>query len=68
MILRQTAVLLGLILQVLFVYFLTPLCCLSTGRKVVETTPTFLSPLGTESSKMVLRDEQLLLECIAAGL
>ncbi|XP_074528940.1 neurofascin homolog (chicken) a isoform X5 [Halichoeres trimaculatus] len=38
------------------------------GRKVVETTPTFLSPLGTESSKMVLRDEQLLLECIAAGL
>ncbi|XP_074529042.1 neurofascin homolog (chicken) a isoform X17 [Halichoeres trimaculatus] len=39
-----------------------------TSRKVVETTPTFLSPLGTESSKMVLRDEQLLLECIAAGL
>ncbi|XP_041638598.1 neurofascin homolog (chicken) a isoform X2 [Cheilinus undulatus] len=38
------------------------------GRKVAETTPTFLSPTGTESSKMVLRDEQLLLECIAAGL
>ncbi|XP_034551040.1 neurofascin homolog (chicken) a [Notolabrus celidotus] len=38
------------------------------GRKVVESMPTFLSPLGTESSKMVLRDEQLLLECIAAGL
>nr|XP_057934886.1 neurofascin homolog (chicken) a isoform X11 [Doryrhamphus excisus] len=38
------------------------------GRKVSESTPTFLSPLGTESSKMVLRDEQLLLECIAAGL
>ncbi|XP_060897537.1 neurofascin homolog (chicken) a isoform X8 [Labrus mixtus] len=38
------------------------------GRKVAETTPTFLSPLGTESSKMVLRDEELLLECIAAGL
>ncbi|XP_077582408.1 neurofascin homolog (chicken) a isoform X4 [Stigmatopora nigra] len=38
------------------------------GRKVPESTPTFLSPLGSESSKMVLRDEQLLLECIAAGL
>uniref|UniRef100_A0A7N8XR74 Neural cell adhesion molecule L1 n=1 Tax=Mastacembelus armatus TaxID=205130 RepID=A0A7N8XR74_9TELE len=32
------------------------------------STPTFLSPSGGESSKMVLRDEQLLLECIAAGL
>ncbi|KAM3621056.1 uncharacterized protein V6R79_005407 [Siganus canaliculatus] len=39
-----------------------------TSRKVAESTPTFLSPTGTESSKMVLRDEQLLLECIAAGL
>ncbi|XP_071351347.1 neurofascin homolog (chicken) a isoform X3 [Trachinotus anak] len=38
------------------------------GRKVAETTPTFLSPSGSESSKMVLRDEKLLLECIAAGL
>ncbi|XP_056251986.1 neurofascin homolog (chicken) a isoform X9 [Seriola aureovittata] len=38
------------------------------GRKVAETTPTFLSPSGSESSKMVLRDESLLLECIAAGL
>uniref|UniRef100_A0A672IRD1 Neurofascin homolog (chicken) a n=1 Tax=Salarias fasciatus TaxID=181472 RepID=A0A672IRD1_SALFA len=33
-----------------------------------ESTPTFLSPSGTESAKMVLRDEQLQLECIAAGL
>ncbi|KAM8915906.1 neurofascin homolog (chicken) a isoform 12-T24 [Spinachia spinachia] len=39
-----------------------------TSRKVAESTPTFLSPSGAESSKMVLRDEQLLLECIAAGL
>ncbi|XP_040891001.1 neurofascin homolog (chicken) a isoform X1 [Toxotes jaculatrix] len=39
-----------------------------TSRKVAESTPTFLSPPGTESSKMVLREEQLLLECIAAGL
>ncbi|XP_061730506.1 neurofascin homolog (chicken) a isoform X4 [Nerophis ophidion] len=39
-----------------------------TSRKVSESTPTFLLPLGSESSKMVLRDEQLLLECIAAGL
>ncbi|XP_070405223.1 neurofascin homolog (chicken) a isoform X11 [Nothobranchius furzeri] len=38
------------------------------GRKAVESTPSFLSPSGSESSKMVLRDEQLLLECIAAGL
>ncbi|XP_044205092.1 neurofascin homolog (chicken) a isoform X8 [Thunnus albacares] len=38
------------------------------GRKVAESTPTFLSPSGSESSKMVLRDEHLLLECIAAGL
>ncbi|XP_034081700.1 neurofascin homolog (chicken) a isoform X24 [Gymnodraco acuticeps] len=38
------------------------------GRKLAESTPTFLSPSGSESSKMVLRDEQLLLECIAAGL
>uniref|UniRef100_A0A671UVJ4 Neurofascin homolog (chicken) a n=1 Tax=Sparus aurata TaxID=8175 RepID=A0A671UVJ4_SPAAU len=38
------------------------------GRRVAESTPTFLSPSGSESSKMVLRDEQLLLECIAAGL
>uniref|UniRef100_A0A3B4YKA8 Neural cell adhesion molecule L1 n=1 Tax=Seriola lalandi dorsalis TaxID=1841481 RepID=A0A3B4YKA8_SERLL len=38
------------------------------SRKVAETTPTFLSPSGSESSKMVLRDESLLLECIAAGL
>ncbi|XP_041835722.1 neurofascin homolog (chicken) a isoform X8 [Melanotaenia boesemani] len=39
-----------------------------TSRKVAETTPTFLSPTGRESSKMVLRDEKLQLECIAAGL
>ncbi|XP_077428346.1 neurofascin homolog (chicken) a isoform X14 [Vanacampus margaritifer] len=39
-----------------------------TSRKVAESTPTFLSPVGSESSKMVLRDEQLMLECIAAGL
>ncbi|XP_054883250.1 neurofascin homolog (chicken) a isoform X19 [Poeciliopsis prolifica] len=39
-----------------------------TSRKVAETPPSFLSPEGSGSSKMVLRDEQLLLECIAAGL
>ncbi|CAL8341107.1 unnamed protein product [Lota lota] len=38
------------------------------GRKVPESMPTFLSPSGSESSKMVLRGQQLLLECIAAGL
>uniref|UniRef100_A0A3Q2UJP8 Neural cell adhesion molecule L1 n=1 Tax=Fundulus heteroclitus TaxID=8078 RepID=A0A3Q2UJP8_FUNHE len=46
--------------------FLHPL--LSLCRKVAEFPPTFLSPSGSESVKMVLRDEQLLLECIAAGL
>ncbi|XP_036387188.1 neurofascin homolog (chicken) a isoform X16 [Megalops cyprinoides] len=38
-----------------------------TTRGVAETTPTFLAPSGTVSSKMVLRGEELLLECIAAG-
>lgn len=51
-----------------YVIVLTPPCSSSAGRRVAESTPTFLSPSGSESSKMVLRDEQLLLECIAAGL
>ncbi|XP_048878431.1 neurofascin homolog (chicken) a isoform X16 [Brienomyrus brachyistius] len=38
-----------------------------TTRGVAETTPTFLSPTGSSSSKMVLRGEELLLECIGAG-
>ncbi|XP_043107749.1 neurofascin homolog (chicken) a isoform X18 [Puntigrus tetrazona] len=38
-----------------------------TTRNVPETQPTFLSPRGLSSSKIVLRGEQLLLECIAAG-
>ncbi|XP_058230145.1 neurofascin homolog (chicken) a isoform X14 [Hemibagrus wyckioides] len=37
------------------------------ARNIQESTPTFLSPSGTSSSKMVLRGEDLLLECIAAG-
>ncbi|XP_043107747.1 neurofascin homolog (chicken) a isoform X16 [Puntigrus tetrazona] len=37
------------------------------ARNVPETQPTFLSPRGLSSSKIVLRGEQLLLECIAAG-
>ncbi|XP_077059521.1 neurofascin homolog (chicken) a isoform X6 [Siphateles boraxobius] len=36
-------------------------------RNVPETQPTFLSPKGLASSKIVLRGEQLLLECIGAG-
>uniref|UniRef100_A0A667Y8S2 Neurofascin homolog (chicken) a n=1 Tax=Myripristis murdjan TaxID=586833 RepID=A0A667Y8S2_9TELE len=39
-----------------------------TSRKVAETAPSFLSPSGSESFKMVLRGDKLLLECIAAGL
>ncbi|XP_065097435.1 neurofascin homolog (chicken) a isoform X24 [Paramisgurnus dabryanus] len=38
-----------------------------TIRNVPETQPSFLSPKDGSSSKMVLRGEQLLLECIAAG-
>ncbi|XP_048873643.1 neurofascin-like isoform X1 [Brienomyrus brachyistius] len=38
-----------------------------TTRNVAEKVPSFLSPRGTVSSKVVLRGEQLLLKCIAAG-
>ncbi|KAB5536962.1 hypothetical protein PHYPO_G00113330 [Pangasianodon hypophthalmus] len=38
-----------------------------TTRNIQESTPTFLSPVGISSTKMVLRGEELLLECIAAG-
>ncbi|XP_073771532.1 neurofascin homolog (chicken) a isoform X31 [Danio rerio] len=38
-----------------------------TMRNIPETQPTFLSPTGLSSTKMVLRGEELLLECIAAG-
>ncbi|XP_072521577.1 neurofascin homolog (chicken) a isoform X11 [Salminus brasiliensis] len=37
------------------------------ARNIPETAPSFLSPSGLHSSKMVLRGEELLLECIAAG-
>ncbi|XP_069489231.1 neurofascin isoform X9 [Ambystoma mexicanum] len=38
-----------------------------SARGVVEKTPAFMVPSGTSSSKMVLRGEDLLLECIASG-
>ncbi|XP_068125711.1 neurofascin isoform X17 [Hyperolius riggenbachi] len=38
-----------------------------TTRGVAERTPTFQLPTGTSSTKLVLRDEDLLLECIASG-
>ncbi|XP_072280968.1 neurofascin isoform X18 [Pyxicephalus adspersus] len=37
------------------------------ARGVPERIPTFLLPTGTSSTKLVLRDEDLLLECIASG-
>ncbi|XP_066526712.1 neurofascin homolog (chicken) a isoform X2 [Hoplias malabaricus] len=37
------------------------------ARRIPETAPSFLSPSGLQSSEMVLRGEELLLECIAAG-
>ncbi|XP_073682341.1 neurofascin homolog (chicken) a isoform X2 [Garra rufa] len=40
---------------------------LYSARNVPEVQPMFLSPKGLSSSKTVLRGEQLLLECIAAG-
>uniref|UniRef100_A0A674MDB3 Neurofascin homolog (chicken) a n=1 Tax=Takifugu rubripes TaxID=31033 RepID=A0A674MDB3_TAKRU len=39
-----------------------------TSRKLPQSMPTLLSPVGSQSSKMVLRGQELLLECIAAGL
>uniref|UniRef100_A0A674MYH8 Neural cell adhesion molecule L1 n=1 Tax=Takifugu rubripes TaxID=31033 RepID=A0A674MYH8_TAKRU len=36
--------------------------------RVCFSMPTLLSPVGSQSSKMVLRGQELLLECIAAGL
>uniref|UniRef100_A0A674BQZ6 Neurofascin n=1 Tax=Salmo trutta TaxID=8032 RepID=A0A674BQZ6_SALTR len=37
------------------------------ARMVSEAAPTFLSPAGRSSSQTVLQGEELLLECIAAG-
>uniref|UniRef100_A0A668UKT1 Neurofascin n=1 Tax=Oreochromis aureus TaxID=47969 RepID=A0A668UKT1_OREAU len=39
-----------------------------TTRAVVEAAPTWLSPTGSSSSILVLQGEELLLECIAAGM
>uniref|UniRef100_A0A8C8A588 Neurofascin n=1 Tax=Oryzias sinensis TaxID=183150 RepID=A0A8C8A588_9TELE len=36
-------------------------------RSIAEAAPTWLSPKGSSSSKLVLQGEELLLECIAAG-
>ncbi|XP_075897873.1 neurofascin [Nelusetta ayraudi] len=38
-----------------------------TTRSVVEAAPTWLSPTGKSSTMLVLQGEELLLECIAAG-
>uniref|UniRef100_A0A5F8GN50 Neurofascin n=1 Tax=Monodelphis domestica TaxID=13616 RepID=A0A5F8GN50_MONDO len=38
-----------------------------SARGVAERTPSFMYPLGTSSSQMVLRGMDLLLECIASG-
>ncbi|XP_061488179.1 neurofascin isoform X5 [Rhineura floridana] len=38
-----------------------------TTRGITERHPSFMYPLGTSSSQMVLRGENLLLECIASG-
>lgn len=40
----------------------------SAARSVVEAAPTWLSPTGSSSSILVLQGEELLLECIAAGM
>ncbi|XP_037832925.1 neurofascin isoform X3 [Kryptolebias marmoratus] len=39
-----------------------------TTRTVAEAAPTWLSPKGSSSSILVLQGEELLLECIAAGM
>ncbi|XP_063153600.1 neurofascin isoform X5 [Candoia aspera] len=38
-----------------------------TTRGVAERQPSFMYPVGTSSSQMVLRGDDLLLECIASG-
>ncbi|XP_072305202.1 neurofascin [Eucyclogobius newberryi] len=38
------------------------------ARSVVEAAPSWLSPAGSSSSVLVLQGEELLLECIAAGM
>ncbi|XP_053104153.1 neurofascin isoform X21 [Hemicordylus capensis] len=38
-----------------------------TTRGIAERHPSFMYPTGTSSSQMVLRGEDLLLECIASG-
>ncbi|XP_062998528.1 neurofascin isoform X13 [Elgaria multicarinata webbii] len=38
-----------------------------SARGITERHPSFLYPTGTSSSQMVLRGEDLLLECIASG-
>uniref|UniRef100_A0A3Q4H5F9 Neurofascin n=1 Tax=Neolamprologus brichardi TaxID=32507 RepID=A0A3Q4H5F9_NEOBR len=40
----------------------------SKAHAVVEAAPTWLSPTGSSSSILVLQGEELLLECIAAGM
>uniref|UniRef100_A0A3B4VEW3 Neural cell adhesion molecule L1 n=1 Tax=Seriola dumerili TaxID=41447 RepID=A0A3B4VEW3_SERDU len=39
----------------------------SPARTVAEAAPTWLSPTGSSSSILVLQGEELILECIAAG-
>ncbi|KAM6457040.1 neurofascin isoform 10-T15 [Liasis olivaceus] len=38
-----------------------------SARGIAERQPSFMYPIGTSSSQMVLRGEDLLLECIASG-
>ncbi|XP_072419942.1 neurofascin homolog (chicken) a isoform X2 [Chiloscyllium punctatum] len=41
---------------------------LSGARPITEQIPKFMSPTGTSSSRIILRGEDLLLECIASGI
>ncbi|KAK7915797.1 hypothetical protein WMY93_011558 [Mugilogobius chulae] len=41
---------------------------MKSSRSVVEAAPSWLSPVGSSSSVLVLLGEELLLECIAAGM
>lgn len=57
-----------IIRQVLFEVHVTDiLSVLSVARTVAEAAPTWLSPRGSSTSILVLLGEELLLECIAAG-
>ncbi|KAF7667434.1 hypothetical protein LDENG_00060350 [Lucifuga dentata] len=48
-------------------HYFAPALLTKCARTVAEAAPTWLSPKGSSSSILILQGEELLLECIAAG-